>query len=104
MRSRSSWAWRAMSAIVVVAVTIGVSSAYVTDYRGALLEGAKWGYIDTAGRVVIELKFDEAKGFAEGRAAVRVGERWGYVNVRGELAIAVQYDAEIGRASCRERV
>ena len=69
------------------------AAAYVTDYRGALLDGAKWGYLDTAGRVVIAPKFDEAKGFSEGRAAVRVGDKWGYIDVRGELVIPAEFDA-----------
>ena len=89
------------SVAVVVMVVLGGAAllaptraaAFTPDYRGVLLKGAKWGYLDTAGRVVIAPKFDEAKGFSGGRAAVRVGDKWGYADVRGEVVIAPAFDA-----------
>src|SRR5688500_5440924 len=78
---------------VLLMLTGRADATYVVDYRGVLLDGAKWGYIDTAGRTVIEPKYDEAKAFSGGRAAVRVGKKWGYIDVRGELVIPAQFDA-----------
>lgn len=90
---------RAVALMVILGVAMLVAlpapamAAYVVDYRGILLDGAKWGYLDTAGRVVIEPKFDEAKAFSEGRAAVRVGEKWGYIDVAGQLVIPAEFGA-----------
>lgn len=56
------------------------------------------GYIDQTGKVVIPLKFDEARDFTEGLAPVRVGEDWGYIDRTGRFVIKPQF-FEAGRFS-----
>ena len=52
----------------------------------------KWGFINTAGEVVIEIKYDDAGSFGEGLAPVQVGEEWGYINADGEMVIEPQFE------------
>lgn len=62
----------------------------------------RWGFVDPAGRLVIQPQFIEAFSFSEGLAAVRVrnpnvddqqGWLYGYVDRTGAMAIAPQFDA-----------
>ncbi|MBI4349015.1 MAG: WG repeat-containing protein [Elusimicrobia bacterium] len=47
--------------------------------------GAKWGYIDTSGKVTIDPRFDQAGPFSRGAAFVVQGRHSGYIDKRGEL-------------------
>ncbi|GAB5408190.1 MAG: WG repeat-containing protein [Balneolaceae bacterium] len=56
-----------------------------------LLNG-KWGYINTAGNMVIEPNYDEAREFSGGFAAVRIGTNWGYVSEESKsLTIPISF-------------
>ncbi len=58
-------------------------------------QAGKLGYIDKAGKVVVEPQFDRAENFSEGLAAVRVGGRrgtCGYIDKTGKFAINPQFD------------
>jgi len=57
--------------------------------------GGKWGYIDTAGKWVIDPQFESAGNFADGLAPVTVGGRTGYINEKGRFVVNPQYDPEI---------
>lgn len=61
------------------------------DHEEVLLKGSKWGYINPAGKVVIEPQFERAGPFCGGRAAVRVDGRWGYIGPDGKVAIDPKY-------------
>ncbi len=56
----------------------------------------KSGYIDKAGKVIIQAKFDETQDFSEGLGAVRAGSfnngKWGYVDETGKLIIDTIYN------------
>lgn len=52
-----------------------------------------WGFIDTAGEVVIPIEFDDARDFAHGRAAVAVGGKWGFVDRTGSPVIEAIFEA-----------
>jgi hypothetical protein len=83
-----------IACVIAVACTFLVSqpaSAFVIDYIEILLQGAKVGYIDTAGRVVIEPKFERAGAFSQRRAAVRLDRKWGYIDTAGKLVIPARY-------------
>ncbi len=54
-------------------------------------KNGKAGYIDQTGKVVIPLKFDEARAFTEGVAPVRIGEDWGYIDKTGQFVIRPQF-------------
>jgi hypothetical protein len=44
----------------------------------------KNGYIDKAGKVVIEPRFDVVGEFSEGLAVVSIGGKWGYIDKTGK--------------------
>jgi len=45
-----------------------------TEKLASVKIGDKWGYINAAGEVVIEPRFDDARYFTEGLAIVRIDE------------------------------
>ncbi|MCU1236887.1 MAG: Leptospira repeat protein [Candidatus Solibacter sp.] len=63
----------------------------------------KYGYIDTAGKMVVEPRFDWASEFSEGMARVTIGGKTGYIDRTGKLVIAAQFsdgtDFHEGRAA-----
>jgi hypothetical protein len=58
---------------------------------GWLRPGARWGYVDAAGSVAIEPRFQSAAGFSDGLAAVVLDDRYGYVDHAGDVAIPFRY-------------
>jgi hypothetical protein len=62
------------------------------DWDDEFYEGGKWGFIDTTGREVISLKYDDAYSFSEGLAQVKLGGKWGFVDKTGKEAIPLKYD------------
>ena len=69
------------------------------DYVSCLSEGLAWvrkgnkyGFIDTAGQVVVPLQYDGTWGFNEGLASVRQDAQWGFINTTGKVVIDLQYD------------
>ena len=54
--------------------------------------GNKYGYINNVGKLVIGLKFDQARSFGQdGLAAVKIGNKWGYIDIKGDLTIQPQF-------------
>lgn len=45
------------------------------------------GFIDSTGNMVLQARYDDAKGFSEGLAPVRIGALWGYIDKRGRRVI-----------------
>ncbi len=60
------------------------------------VKGKKWGFIDKAGKAVIDFQFDYAWDFQEGLANVQVGDLRGYVDQSGTLVIKPQYFLSCG--------
>lgn len=59
------------------------------DPLAAVFQNGKYGYVDTSGRVVISIKFDEAERFIDGQARV-TGRNFKYksiINKRGEYIV-----------------
>jgi hypothetical protein len=55
-------------------------------------KNGKWGYMDAAGRVLVDPQFSDAKPFREGLGAVYFNGKWGFVGANGEIAIPLQFD------------
>jgi hypothetical protein len=51
----------------------------------------RYGYLDTAGRVVIPAQFKDARPFSEGLAAVEVDGKWGYIDRAGRMEIPPRF-------------
>ena len=52
----------------------------------------KWGFIDTTGKEVIEVKYDYVGDFCEGFALVKLNGKWGCVDQTGNVVISFEYD------------
>lgn len=59
-------------------------------YAAVKIKG-KWGFIDQAGEIVIEPKYEDARSFANGYAAVKDGDLWGFINEKDELFIDYKF-------------
>jgi hypothetical protein len=60
-----------------------------------IVESGKWGYLDQAGRIAIQPRFDAAKPFSEGLARVKIGQKWGFIDRTGNLAIPPQFEISL---------
>jgi hypothetical protein len=58
--------------------------------RGRSVDG--WGYIDRAGRRVIEGPYHFADDFSEGLAGVAIDNKYGFINRRGEVVVQPRFD------------
>lgn len=58
----------------------------------AISIGPGWGFLDRAGRMVIEPKFDEAGSFSQGLAPVARDDKWGFIDTHGEWRIPAAFD------------
>ena len=76
----------------------------ITDMKGfsdelaAVRVDDQWGYINEAGRLVVQPQFSEAGDFSEGLAPIRLNARWGLINKKGQYVIIPHYDGA-GRVS-----
>ncbi len=54
----------------------------------------KFGFIDKRGDLVIDLKYEEVRGFSEGFAAFRVSDsnKWGFINKTGKVVIEPRFE------------
>lgn len=59
----------------------------------AFQNGGKWGFVNTAGKVIIEPGYDEAKSFSNGLAAVSLNGEWGFINYENKLVIDYNFTA-----------
>ena len=66
----------------------------VRQRYGPSLRVERWhsGYIDSTGKTIIPLRFDDARGFSDGLAAVQVGGQWGYIDTLGTFVIQPQFE------------
>lgn len=70
-------------------------AAVVDDMR---LCSGKWGFIDSLGREITPLKYDQVWDFSEGMAAVNIGSsectggKWGFIDKTGKEVIPLIYD------------
>lgn len=65
------------------------------NYSEGLLmveEDDKYGYIDSTGKVVISLQYDNAGIFTEGLGAVYVNGHWGFIDKANKMVIMPVYD------------
>jgi len=52
-----------------------------------IVAAGRWGFIDSAGTVIIAPRFDQVQPFSEGRAAVRTAGYYSYIDNAGHVAV-----------------
>lgn len=62
------------------------------DDRARVLLNDKNGFIDTGGREICPIKYDEADFFYNGFAGVCIDGKWGFINKQGEEVCPLIYD------------
>src|SRR5437764_7855136 len=60
--------------------------------RYAVHTKGKIGFIDRAGKMIIEPQFEDAIHFQDGVASVKAHGKWGYVDSNGKWVISPRYD------------
>jgi hypothetical protein len=53
----------------------------------------RYAFIDKRGEPVSDLRFDDAKDFAEGLAPVRIGSQWGFADRSGQISIPTRFQS-----------
>ena len=66
---------------------------YWDDDLGIVRLNGKWGVINTEGKEVVPLKYDDVEYFHEGLAAVKLNGKWGFVDKEGKEVIPLKYDS-----------
>ena len=71
-----------------------ISSKKKEDRSGLfpIIQGKKWGYINSKGEVKITPQFDHGDKFSEGLALVVIGGKFGYIDEAGKITINPQFD------------
>lgn len=62
------------------------------DLRPKKAWWGRWGYINTAGKFVLEPQYDEALPFSDFLAPVKIDGKWGYINGEGKFIIEPKYE------------
>jgi hypothetical protein len=70
-----------------------VSQADTTRRLLVVNQNGRFGYIDTAGRIVIPPQFDHASEFRGGLALVKSANKWGFIDANGRPVIPPRFDA-----------
>lgn len=65
------------------------TQAYLADYESP--GDGRWGFLNTAGILVIDPVFDDVTPFSEGLAAVNQKGKWGYIDHTGKVIIPINY-------------
>ena len=57
---------------------------HYVDGAAAVMRKGKWGFIDEAGKLIINFRYDEVRDFKKGYVQVRIGEKRFYINKEGK--------------------
>jgi len=71
-----------------------------SDGLAVVAKDGKYGFIDTAGRLVIPCEWDWAQPFTEDLALVMKDGRCGFIDTAGVLAIPCEYDDALFSEGC----
>lgn len=78
--------------------------AFNSDKIAAVMKNGKWGFVNSAGSLVVDYTYSNAKSFSNGMAAVALGDKWGYISatdyaLKIEATFAEAYDfSRVGTA------
>jgi len=89
--------WRVLAVATCLSLVLSVpgnpqASKPVTRRLYQVSVGGRSGYIDSTGKTIILLCFDEAGQFSEGLAVVQIRGRYGYIDTTGTVVIEPQFE------------
>ena len=56
----------------------------------------KYGYINNKGDIIIDFKYEDARGFKYDLAPVKINGKWGFIDESGNFKIKPKYEYIIG--------
>lgn len=65
---------------------------FEADEPAAVKKGDRWGFLDTAGKVKIECKYEDAYSFHMGLAPVKEGNTYRYIDKKGTIKIMTEFN------------
>lgn len=65
---------------------------HFSNDHSAFQQNGKWGFINTAGEVVVEPQYEDCHDYLNGFAAVKINGKWGYIDTNHNLVIAPEFD------------
>jgi hypothetical protein len=65
---------------------------------GIYIKG-KWGFVDAAGKMLIEPLFHEVRHYHEGYAPVKLDKKWGLIDKKGRYVVNPRFDEGMGEFS-----
>ena len=65
---------------------------HFSNAHSAFQQNGKWGFINTAGEVVVEPQYEECHDYLNGYAAVKVNGKWGFIDTKHNLIISPEFD------------
>ncbi len=83
------WGWARKDSLIIKAKYLEARD--FSQYRAAVKQDEKWGYIDTTGEMKIANRWYEAYSFSYGLGLVLGKNGYGYVNAKGKKFIKPQY-------------
>lgn len=88
---------RKLMAAVFACALVGIKAlaGSTEPDRHLIKTGARFGYINHLGEIVIPPKFEEAHAFFKGLAAVKIGNRWGNIDETGKMVVPAKYKAPL---------
>lgn len=78
--------------IAIEAQYCPIQSRPFFDGLAKVCKGDKYGFIDKAGRIVINIEYDAARDFSEGLVAVAKNGKWGFIDKTGRTVINFEYN------------
>jgi hypothetical protein len=60
---------------------------------GTIPDNGKYGMIDTAGKLICPIQWDDVTPFSEGMAIVIENDKWGFIDTSGKLVIDTMYQS-----------
>ncbi len=74
--------------LLILSQLIGADGDHLFPFR----HGAKYGFIDKHGYIIIKAIYDRVFNYSEGLAAVKIDDNWGYINGEGKIVVKAKYD------------
>ena len=69
-----------------------INTTQVSDSLTASKKEGKWGYTNTAGKMVVPYKYDAVSDFSEGLAVVVHNDMYGAIDTTGRTVVPFKYD------------
>jgi hypothetical protein len=89
---RAQWVFIDTQGKVTADLSAYVAATDFSDGLAGVTNGAKYGFIDTSGKLAIPLEYEFASRFSEGLAVVSIDGESGFIDTKGAVAIEPQFD------------